>query len=122
MAKLLVIDDDITLCDFLRNYFARKGFEVEIATSGEEALPLIEKGFYHVVFLDLLMPKMSGIEALRQIKQKNADIKVIVITASESKEMESLAREYGADDYITKPFSLDYLEGVVLRKLSGFVR
>lgn len=122
MAKILVVDDEITLCDFLRNYFMRKGFEVTIATSGEEALPLIEKDFFHVVFLDLLMPKMSGIETLRQMKQKNPDIKVIVITAAESKEMERLAHEYGADDYITKPFSLDYLEGVVLRKLSGFVR
>lgn len=122
MAKILVVDDEITLCDFLRNYFVRKGFEVEIATNGVEALSLIEKDFFHVVFLDLLMPQMSGIETLRQIKEKNADIKVIIITGTESKEMEKLANEYDADDYITKPFSLDYLEGVVLRKLSGFVR
>ena len=117
MAKMLVVDDELDICNFLKSFFVEKQYEVRTATGGEEALALARSEKPDVVLLDIKMPGMSGIEALRQLKEIDKKIKVIMVTAVEEISMVDLAKELGADDYITKPFSLAYLEKDVMRKL-----
>lgn len=117
MAKMLVVDDELDICNFLKSFFVEKQYEVRTATGGEEALALARSEKPDVVLLDIKMPGMSGIEALRQLKEIDKKIKVIMVTAVEETSMVDLAKELGADDYITKPFSLAYLEKDVMRKL-----
>lgn len=117
MAKMLVVDDELDICNFLKSFFVEKQYEVRTATGGEEALALARSEKPDVVLLDIKMPGMSGIEALRQLKEIDKRIKVIMVTAVEETSMVDLAKELGADDYITKPFSLAYLEKDVMRKL-----
>ena len=115
--KMLVVDDELRICDFLKGFFASKGYEVFSATSGEEALIQVPAIRPHVVLLDVRMPGMSGLEALSKIKALAPDIKVLMVTALDDETLMTEARSRGASDFITKPFSFDYLEGAVMRKL-----
>lgn len=117
MVKMLVVDDEVEIGDFLKRFFTEKQYDVRTATRGEEALALARSEKPDVALLDVKMPGMSGIEVLRQLKEIDKKIKVIMVTVIEDTNMVGLAREYGADDYITKPFSLDYLEKDVMRKV-----
>ena len=117
MAKLLVVDDELEICDFLKNFFGKAGFEVFSATNGQEAISTIDEERPQIALLDIKMPGISGIEVLRRAKEIDHNIKIIMVTGVEDEEMVNLAKEYGASDYITKPFSLDYLENSVLSKL-----
>ena len=117
MAKLLVVDDELEICDFLKIFFGKVGFEVLLATNGQEAISIIDKERPQIALLDIKMPGISGIEVLRRAKEIDHNIKIIMVTGVEDEEMVNLAKEYGASDYITKPFSLDYLENSVLSKL-----
>ena len=118
MVKMLIVDDEIEICDFLKNFFTEKDYKVSIAINGEEALEEIKKNSPQVLLLDIRMPGLSGLDVLKQARELNKDLKVIMITAVENKEMMQLARKLGASDYITKPFSLNYLETNVLEKVS----
>ena len=117
--KLLVVDDELGICDFLRGFFTERGYEVFVANRGEVALEIIWKEKPEMILLDISMPGMSGIEVLRQVKEIQPDCKVIMVTAIENDEMISLAMQYGALDYIIKPFSLEYLEKIVVSKSIG---
>ena len=117
MIKVLVVDDEAEICDFLKNFFTEKKYDVQTATSGEEALFQVRKDKPHVMLLDIKMPGISGIEVLRQVKQIDRSIKVIMVTVIEDRNMVDLAKEFGADDYVTKPFSLEYLERDVMKKI-----
>ncbi|MBN1794706.1 MAG: response regulator [Candidatus Omnitrophica bacterium] len=119
MPKLLVVDDEIGICNLLRAFFAEKGYDVIIANNGDEAVLKIKQERPHLVFLDVKMPGISGIEVLRHAKELDESIKVIMITAVEEEEVVCEARSLGASDYVTKPFSLEYLEGTVLAKLNA---
>ena len=115
--RMLVVDDELRICDFLKGFFSTKGYDVSFATSGEEALTQAPKIQPHIVLLDVRMPGISGIETLSKLKALLPDIKVIMVTALDDDTLMAEAKARGAVDYITKPFSFDYLEGVVMRKL-----
>lgn len=117
MVKMLVVDDEPEICDFLKNFFIEKKYDVQTATSGEEALSQVRKDKPHVMLLDIKMPGISGIDVLRQVKQIDRSIKVIMVTVIEDRNMAGLAKEFGANDYVTKPFSLGYLERDVMKKI-----
>ncbi len=103
---LLVVDDDEVNRDVLRRHLERQGYGVEEAADGFEALAVLRGKTFDAVLLDLLMPEMSGLEVLREIKQDYAlrDIPVLVISASD--ELSSVAEsiQSGAEDYLVKPF------------------
>ena len=118
MKKMLVVDDEHEICDFLKVFFEERDFEVRTAHSGETALEEIEKVKPQVILLDVHMPGMDGMYALRQIKARYPLIKVIMVTALETREKIEEAIRLGADNYITKPLSLEYLEKDVQEKIA----
>ena len=117
--RMLVVDDELRICDFLKGFFSAKGYEVFSATSGEEAITQVPNLRPHIVLLDVRMPGLSGLDTLSRIKAINPELKVIMVTALDDDTLMAEAKSRGAADYITKPFSFDYLEGVVLRKLAA---
>ena len=119
VVKMLIVDDEIEICDFLKNFFTEKDYDVNIAISGEEALEKIKKNRPKVLLLDIRMPGLSGLDVLKQAHQMDKDLRIIMITAVENQDMMQLARKLGASDYITKPFSLNYLETNVFEKVSS---
>ncbi len=118
MKKLLVVDDEMEICEFLKLFFEERGFQVEIALTGQEALDQVEKNHPHVILLDINMPGMDGMIALKLLKQKYPQVKVIMVTALETREKIEEAMRAGADNYITKPLSLEYLEKDVHEKIA----
>ena len=118
MKTMLVVDDETEICDFLRSFFEDRDFTVRTATTGEAALKEMEKARPHVVLLDVHMPGMDGMNVLRSIKERFAGVKVIMVTALETREKIEEAMRLGADNYITKPLSLEYLERDVQEKIA----
>ena len=112
--KMLVVDDEIEICNIFYDFFAPKGHEVIKATSGKAALEKIKAEKPNLVFLDIRMPEMDGIEVLKQIKQIDNAITVIMVTVLNDEETAKNAIKLGAYDYVTKPLSFDYLEKAAL--------
>ena len=121
MAKLLVVDDEIAVCDILKHFFVKQGYQVFMATRGEEALVVSAREQPDLMLLDVKMPSMSGIEVLRQIRQRGDNVKVVMVSAAHDESVITEAKRLGAVDYVVKPFHLDYLEQVVLKKLASLV-
>jgi len=117
MVKLLIVDDDLPTSDFLSHYLGKRDYQVFIANDGEKALSIVREKQPNIVLLDIKMPGTSGIKVLQQIKEIDKNAKVIMMTAVKDEAMVELAKEYGASDYITKPFSLEHLENNVMPKI-----
>ena len=107
--KVLVVDDEGTLRLLLGNELTRAGFSVETLAGGEEALLAIRHDFYHVVLLDILLPGMSGIDVLREIKKENISTEVIILTGNATIENCIEYIKMGAFEYIRKPYELSEL-------------
>ena len=118
MKKMLVVDDETEICDFLKAFFEDRDYEVKTANSGETAMLSVEESKPQVILLDIHMPGMDGMSALREIKSRFPGIKVIMVTALETREKIEEALRLGADNYITKPLSLEYLEKDVQEKIA----
>ena len=119
MHKLLVVDDETDICDFVKTFFKDRGFHVFTALNGEEALSVVKKERPDLVLLDIKMKGMDGLAALKHIKELDRSIKIIMVTALEDQDKMREAYKLGACDYITKPLILDYLEQAVLKNLKG---
>lgn len=119
MARLLIVDDEEDVREFAANFFRKRKIEVLTATGGQEALDSIDKQKPDLVLLDIKMDRMDGIQALERIKQKDKNIKVIMVTGKKPEEEESFNRcnQLGALAYIHKPLELDELEKIVLKEL-----
>ena len=117
MVKLLIVDDDLPTADFLNRYLGKRDYEIFIANDGEKALSIVKEKQPNIVLLDIKMPGTSGMTVLQKIKEIDKNAKVIMMTAVKDESMIELAREYGASDYITKPFSLEHLEKDVMPKI-----
>lgn len=110
MFNILTVDDDIMICDVLADFLKGKGYNVQTAHSGEEALEIIAKEKPDIVLLDIVMPGMGGEATLKVIKERYIDLPVIMVTVmTDEKKALNLLTE-GATDYITKPIDFKYLE------------
>jgi putative two-component system response regulator len=118
MVKLLVADDEQKICRLLEGFFSERGYQVILAHDGPTALLRIQQERPHLIFLDLHMPGMNGLDILSEARKVDATMKVIIITAIEDEETIHRARSLGAADYVVKPFSLEYLKDEVLSKVS----
>ncbi len=107
--KILAIDDEKNILHLIQNEFSEEGFEVTTALSGEEGLEIAENQKFDLVFLDLKLPKIGGIETLKRLKQRSSSIEVIMITGHGDIKSAIESIKLGARDYITKPFKLDEL-------------
>ena len=117
MARILVVDDEPEVGNMLKKFLTKKGHDVYTALNGEEALEVVKKERPHIVLLDIIMPKMDGIECLKRIREIDKEVGVIMITAVKQEEVGKQALKLGAFDYITKPLSLQSLEDCLLVKL-----
>jgi len=119
MIKLLAVDDEKGVKDSLKDFFEERGFYIRTAKGGEEALEIIKKDKPSIVFLDIKMRGMDGLTTLEHIKKIDKNIKVIMITVIDNQDIIDKAMKLGADEYITKPFRIAYLEEVVIKKIQG---
>lgn len=104
MNSILVVDDEKAVCDLLKMYLEKEGFEVMVAHDGEEALKKVEHHHPSLILLDLMLPKKDGWTVCREIR-KISDVPIIMLTARGEEFDRILGLELGADDYIAKPFS-----------------
>lgn len=109
-AKILVIDDEESMRNFMEIMLSKEGYAVETAGSGKKGLGLIKETDYDLVIADLNMPEMDGIEVLREVKKSKLDQDLMVMTAYASVDTAIEAMKQGAVDYITKPFKVDEIK------------
>ncbi len=103
-AKVLVVDDERIIVKGLRYSLQQEGYEVECAYDGEEAVNAIREKHFDIVLLDVMLPKLSGFEVLQQVREFS-DVPIIMLTAKGDDMDKILGLDYGADDYVTKPFN-----------------
>ncbi|MGI6007768.1 MAG: response regulator transcription factor [Ruminococcus sp.] len=103
--RVLVVDDEKLIVKGIRFSLEQDGMEVECAYDGEEALEMVKANSYDIILLDLMLPKISGLEVCQQIREFS-QVPIIMLTAKGEDMDKILGLEYGADDYITKPFNI----------------
>ena len=119
--KILVVDDDLNICDLLKLYFEKEGYEVKIANEGAEAISAFKIYEPDLVLLDIMLPKKDGWQVCREIREMSSK-PVIMITAKGEVFDKVLGLELGADDFIVKPFDMKEVSArakAVLRRYSG---
>lgn len=118
MPRVLVVDDEREIVEILQEFLTGKGYVVSAAYDGPEALQKLKEERPHVVLLDIKMPTMSGLEVLRQMRELDQEVGVIMITGVIDEETGRAALKLGAFDYITKPLDLPYVEHSLWHKLT----
>ena len=103
--RILVVDDEKIIVKGIKFNLENEGFDVETAYNGEDALEIIKNVHLDLVILDLMMPKLDGLETCRRIREFST-VPIIMLTAKSEDTDKLLGFEYGADDYITKPFNI----------------
>lgn len=107
--KLLVIEDDRTVGQYVKRGLTETGSQVDLVADGAEGLRLASDGHYDVVVLDLRLPSMDGRDVLRTLRDRGNAVPVLVLTAQDAVDFKVQALRMGADDYVTKPFALEEL-------------
>ncbi len=105
MAKILVVDDEQVLVKGLKFNLEHEGYQVETGCDGEQAVELAREGGFDLILLDLMMPKIDGLQACMRIREFS-NVPIIMLTAKGEDADKIMGFEYGADDYITKPFNI----------------
>jgi DNA-binding NtrC family response regulator len=117
-AKILVIDDEDSMCNFMEIMLAKEGYSVDTAGSGREGVELLKEKNYDLVIADLNMPGMTGIDVLKEVRSFKKDQDLIMMTAYASVDTAIEAMKHGAVDYITKPFKVDEIKLVIEKSIS----
>lgn len=114
---ILVVDDEEGACEFLKTFLEDRGYETIFALNGRDALKLIKERAPDLVFLDIRMPEMNGMEMLSELKKQHIDANVVLMTGvDEERELEK-ARALGAKDLVEKPVELKILNEMVKKHL-----
>jgi DNA-binding NtrC family response regulator len=109
-AKILVVDDDINVLETLRDILLIRGYDVEIALNGKQAVDFLKSApGINLIITDVMMPEMDGLELLRQVRLLRKEIPVVILTAYPTVDGVIHAIEEGASDYLLKPFNMDEL-------------
>lgn len=115
--KILVVDDEITVCKSIRQAIVSEEYEVDMALSGEEALIKDREKKYDLIITDLMMPGISGLDLLREVKASHPEVKVVMITGYPTIKTAVESIKMGAFDYIPKPFTPAELRALVSRAI-----
>ncbi len=107
--RILIVEDDPNLGQILNEYLGLKGFKTHLSTDGEQGLQAYKEQDFDLCILDLMMPKMDGFTLAKEIRKMNEDIPIVFLTAKSMKEDVIEGFKIGADDYLTKPFSMEEL-------------
>jgi DNA-binding NtrC family response regulator len=110
--SILIVDDELGVRESLK-MILKSYYEIHTASGGEEALNVLTERKIHLITLDLNMPKLSGIETLREIRKLDREIPVVIITGYGSRQEESDARHYGVKEFISKPFNTSRIITVI---------
>jgi DNA-binding response OmpR family regulator len=122
MKSVLIIEDNPTMVRALEDNFTAKGYRVKTALDGEQGLSAAIKGESDLIVLDIMLPKVNGYEICSQIRNKKLDTPIIMLTAKDHEQDIVMGLNLGADDYVTKPFSIKQLLAraeALLRRTSG---
>lgn len=111
--RILIAEDDEVLSDGLCHSMRQSGHAVDCVANGKDAIHILQGGQYDLLILDLGLPKLDGFSVLRQLRAHNKNVPVIILTARDGVEDRIKGLDLGADDYMTKPFSLPELEARV---------
>ena len=120
--RLLIVEDEKNLNRIMTKRLEKEGYSVDSCFDGEEALSFLEMGEFDAVIMDIMMPRISGIEVLRSMRVEKNSTPVLLLTAKDSIEDRVLGLDAGADDYLVKPFAFEELSArirALLRKASG---
>lgn len=112
-SKILIVEDEAKLREVLCDYFSSKGDQPLEVSNGIQALNIVEENLFDAVLLDIMMPGLDGLSVCRAVRKTN-DVPIIFLTALSDEEDKLLGYELGADDYVTKPFSLSVLYAKVM--------
>jgi len=107
--RILVVEDEFSLADIIATKLKNEKYNVDISIDGEDGLDNVLSGVYDLIILDIMLPKLNGIEILKEIRNNDIDTKVIMLTAKSSLDDKLIGLENGANDYITKPFHIEEL-------------
>ncbi len=119
--KLLVVDNEIDVCNFVKSFFEVRGFDVYTALHGDDAMKLLDTLKPDLIILDMIMRRHNeGLEYLPQIKVKIPQARIIMITGVDDQDVVDQCRKLGVDDYITKPLVLENLESTVMKIVEKF--
>jgi DNA-binding NtrC family response regulator len=121
--NLLVVDDDKDVCEYLEDFLTHDGYNVTTINDPTQVVETLKGGDYHVCIVDLMMPKLSGIDLLGMIRKHDDDVAVIILTGYPSLETATASIEHDVSAYIKKPFSVDEFRAVIERiaKKKGLV-
>ena len=113
--RVLVVDDDREICDYMETFLSKDGLEVKTLSEPEKVAEEVKQGGYHLVVLDLMMPKVDGVQVLQQIRKVDSDVAVVIFTGYPSLESAVQSMKLDAVDYLKKPFDPDEFREVVGR-------
>lgn len=105
MKKILVVDDEMAIRQLITYNLQHAGYQVEEAADGQLALSKAATGEFDFVVLDLMLPKLDGIEVTKRLREQNIEVPILILTAKHEEADKIIGLELGADDYMTKPFS-----------------
>jgi DNA-binding NtrC family response regulator len=117
--RVLIVDDERSMCEFLTLLLTKEGYRVRATTSGREALSILDEEPHQLLVTDLRMPEMNGLDLVREARHRYPELGVVVMTAFASLESAVEALRLGAADYITKPFQVDEIRTVVEKVMDG---
>ena len=106
MARILIVEDELQMREGLKDNLEFEGYEVDLAEDGAQCVTMVEKNDYNLILLDVMLPKLSGFDVCKQLRERGFSRPIIMLTAKGEEIDKVLGLELGADDYITKPFSL----------------
>jgi DNA-binding NtrC family response regulator len=121
--NILVVDDDGDVCEYLEDFLSHEGYQVRSLTDPTQAIEDMKQNDYHLLILDLMMPKLGGIDLLEQVRKLDDDLAVIILTGYPSLETATASIQHEVSAYIKKPFSSDEFRDVIQRiaKKKGLV-
>jgi two-component system response regulator PilR (NtrC family) len=117
-ARILVIDDEDSMCHFMEIMLSKEGYKVDVTSSARDGVAKVRDENFDLIIADLNMPEMTGIDVLRQVRSFKSDQEFIVMTAFASVDTAIEAMKQGAADYITKPFKVDEIKLVIEKSIN----
>lgn len=122
--RILIVDDDKAICDYMQTLLEKDGFVVRTVSDPTLVEEEVRQGSFHVIILDLMMPKLDGIEVLQRIRGVDSDVAVVIFTAHPNLDSAVASMKLDAVDYIKKPFNVDEFRQVLARvmKKKGLAR
>jgi len=107
--RILIVEDEAKVASLIKKGLEEEGYAADVASDGEEGLSMLQMNVYDAAVLDLMLPKLDGIELIKRVRAKSMNIPVLMLTARDTLDDKVVGLDAGADDYLTKPFAFEEL-------------